>query len=168
MSFKEFQRQHSAKLHRPVMRWKIRRWLRQDKGLLRAFETLGEDLFKHSWQFPGWPYIEPLKDVQADAAEIAANLNSPRRVAARRKLDYDVIISETCADRAALIECALDKAAELNAHPYIVANEDEKVTWREISHPVMPDGLQMQILDKNAQSSDERADDSQAQETPSG
>lgn len=158
LHFKEFQRQHAGRLHRPTLRWKIRRWLRQDRGLLRAYQVIGEDLFRHSWQFPGWPYVEPLKDVQADAAEIAANLNSPRRIAARRKLDYDEVIRETCEDRSLLIRCALDKAQELNSHPYIVANPDEKITWREISHPVMPDGLQMQILDKNSQSSEERSE----------
>lgn len=156
LQFKEFQRAHAARLHRPVYRWQLRRWLRQDSGLRRVYQVIGEDLFRHSWQFPGWPYVEPLKDVQADAAEIAANLNSPRRIAARRKLDYGEVIRETCEDRAMLIRCALDQAQELNSHPYIVSNPDEKITWREISHPVMPDGLQMQILDKNADSSRER------------
>lgn len=157
LQFKEFQRLHSSRLHRQVFRWKMRRWMRQDAGLRRAYSVLGDELMRHSWQFPGWPYVEPLKDVQADAAEIAANLNSPRRIAARRKLEYSEVIKETCEDRAELILHALDAAAELNRHPYIVANQDEKVTWREISHPVLPDGLQMQILDKNDESSEERS-----------
>ena len=30
---------------------------------------------------------------------MAANLNSPRRIAARRKLNYEEIVKETCEDR---------------------------------------------------------------------
>ena len=158
LQFCLFQNQLSASLHAPLWRWKCRRFLRQDREFSRAYEIIGEDAMRVTWQCPGWPYIEPLKDAQADATEIGANLNSPRRVAARRQLNYDKIIEETVADRAKLIALALDAAEEVNRHPYILSHPDERVTWREISHPVMPDGLQMQVLDKNAQSSGERTE----------
>lgn len=164
IQFKQFQQNIANRLHTPVWRWKLRRFMRQDRTLRAAYDMNGEEALNFSWQTPNWPYIEPLKDVQADAAEVGANLNSPRRISARRGLDYKSIVSETVEDRGFLIEQALDEAARLNQHPYIIERPDEAVTWREISHPVLADGLQMQILDKASGGDDEKDDDSGGQE----
>ena len=119
---------------------------------------MGEAFFNHEWDFPAWPYVEPLKDIQADSMEIATTLNSPRRVAARRNLDFETIVQEKCADEEKLISCAMQVAEKINNTPYVQANPDERVTWREVAHPQLGNGLQMQILDKNSASSNERSE----------
>ena len=130
----------------------------QDPELRGAYDILGNELFKHEVQYPRWPYIQPIEDTQADALEIAHNLNSPRRIAARKGLEYPIVVQETCEDRSALISCALDAAAELNKHPYIAANPEEKVQWREIAHPSLPDGIQMALQTGQQQESDKKTE----------
>ena len=148
LKFKDFQLWYSQAFHKPVFHWQVRRWIRQDAELRRAFDRDPFALFNHSWGFPRWPYIEPMKDVLADVTEIGHNLISPRRAAARRSLNYEEIVDESCKDRELLFECAMDAAQRLNQHEFVRENPEQAVSWREIAFP--PDASQLQLLDTRA------------------
>ena len=147
IGFMKFQRLLAAKLHKRVVRFQQRRWILQDRGLASAAASMGADFWRHTWGFPRWPYVEPLKDVQADANEIAAVLNSPRRVVARKNLRWETIAQESVDDTALLVKQALTKAKELNEEFSKVIKDDpgERVRWRDLAYSPLP--RQMQIID---------------------
>lgn len=146
LAAERFQLTHSHMFHRPVIRFKQRQWLRQDIGLRRAFDVLGEDFFHHDWRFPRWRHVQPLEDVKAEVMEVANLMDSPRGIAARHNRDFAEIVRQTCEDRSDVIRCALEAAAVLNTHPYIAANPHERITWREIASLPLSESLQMQLL----------------------
>lgn len=48
----------------------------------------------HEWLFPGWPWIDPAKDVQAGLAEVRAGLNSLTALAASRGVEFEVVLAQ--------------------------------------------------------------------------
>lgn len=112
---------------RPAYEWKVREWA--GEGLLD--DVGGRDkvsavaLLNHRWQKPGWPYIEPFKDAQANELRVASLQASPRTIAGELGADFELIASETCADHAYAIGAAMEKAKALSAG-------GEKVTWRDV------------------------------------
>lgn len=159
LAFSNFQRRHSAILHTPVYRYKIRRRLRDDPSQRRVMRSMGESYFRHEWGHPRWPYSDPLKDVQADAAEVAHTLNSPRRVLARRNLKYEEIVQERCEDTANLYWCAANHAMQLNQHPYFEEFPEQKFNVREIASSPLAEGFQMQLLQGDAGTGGEGEDE---------
>lgn len=127
--FRYLQRLVRDQFHTPVYDWKVRQWLATDSTIQR-FAAGAENPLKHGWKIPGWPYIEPFKDAQADSLIVEKFLSSPRRVVGARGYDWPEIAHELVADKAFLIEEAIERAAELNAK-----FPDAGVTWREILGP---------------------------------
>jgi hypothetical protein len=88
------------------------------------------------WTPPSWPYIEPLKDSQADLLQMRNALSSPRRVAMRRSMKWPKLVAEIVEDTSLLVEQAFKRAEELNK-----ANPGLDITWREIASLPTPDGV---------------------------
>jgi len=164
LGFKEFQRWHSSAFHSPVVRFQQRRWIRQDRELASALASLGEDFWRHSWGYPRWPYVEPLKDVQADMQEIASGMISPRRVAQRKNLKHETIVTESCADVELLIDCAMDTSERLNTKyaGVIERNPGERVRWREVAYPRM--ASQMNVVDPEQNQTGSETEDSETED----
>jgi capsid protein len=160
-----FQQWHTSSFHKPVLRFKQRQWMREDSAMRRAFNSLGEDYFHHQWRFPKWHHVQPVEDVKAEVMELGNLLDSPRAVAARHNRDLDKIITETCEDRANAILCGIEKAQELNKHPYIKENPHETVTWREVMPLPLSDNAQMQLLTGDPKA-DEKAAEAKAASSP--
>lgn len=136
--------------HKPIYQWKMRQWSDRrsplvDERLADAFDTLGPSLFKHRWTFPTWPYINPGEDVQVDAREIREGLNSPRRVQKRHAREWPIVANEIVDDHSLIIRKAMDEAAALNQHPFIVANPEQKVGWRDLCNRSLPEGSQSNL-----------------------
>ena len=148
MGFRNLQRMFSQRYHSRYLRWRIRRWIATVPAIAADFRALGPELFRHTWGYPAWPYIEPLNEVQADALELSNCFASPREIAKRHNKDYERTAADLCADRAFLINCALDQAVEINQHPWIQEHPEEMVTWREIATHPLPQGFQMQLTDE--------------------
>ncbi|QGJ70618.1 Phage portal protein, lambda family [Planctomycetales bacterium 10988] len=123
------------RFHSPIWKWKLTQWSLLDPALMSARERLGNAYYKNNWQKPGWPYIEPLKDTQADVLRLKNVLISPRRVHSERGRDYDVIVKETIEDNASAIEAAYLKAEELKERLGI------ELHWRELLPLPMPEGV---------------------------
>jgi len=146
ISAERYQTMHAAAFHRPVVRFKQRQWLRQDRGFRSFFDIDGPAFFNHTWRFPKWRHVQPVEDVKAEVMELGNLLDSPRGIASRHNRDLDRIIRETCEDRSEAIRCGLDHVAELNRHPYVIENPQETVTWREVMPLPLSDNAQMQLL----------------------
>ncbi len=74
-------------LHEPV----YLRWLESYAPLN---DVNGERYQAHAWQGRRWPWVDPLKDIQAAVAAIDAGLKSPQRVAAEMGVDVEEILDE--------------------------------------------------------------------------
>lgn len=112
--FRAMQRLMIRRFHCPVYRWKVRQWISEEKVLAAAFAKHGPAIFAHAWNPPTWSYIEPHKDIQANALELATHQTSPRRQRARQGEDFADLVPEIVADAGTLLEAAEAKAQELN------------------------------------------------------
>ena len=129
MGFQSLQQMMIEQFHTPVYRWKVRQWMAEDREI-RELAKAGDvvDVFGHSWNPPSWEYIEPNKDAQSDTTILSNGLNSPRRVFARRGLDWDKVSDEIVNDRGDFIEKAILKARYLNGK-----YEEAGVDWRDLA-----------------------------------
>jgi capsid protein len=135
--FQVIQRDHIARLHRPVYLWKVRQWLAEDAALRRAAERL--NIFGHRWNPEAWPYIEPVKDAMGDVIEDRNLRNSARRLAARRGIDYEDLVTEIVEDRSRMIRRAHEEAERLNGELGL------NLAWKDIIHWPMPEGVSVQV-----------------------
>lgn len=122
------QRYMIERFYCPVYRWKVRQFIQQDRTLRKLFAKHGQEIFAHTFNPPTWPYIEPLKDAQADTLKGRENLLSYRRIMAAQGIDGEDHMTECVDDRAARALYSYQKAQELNA-----ANPGLEVTWRELA-----------------------------------
>ena len=53
-----------------------------------------EYLNKPEWKPRRWPWVDPLKDIQASVLSIRAGVNSPQNIAAEQGRDFNVVIEE--------------------------------------------------------------------------
>lgn len=140
--FMERQRGLISQFHSPAYRFRVRRAIAENPEIARMASAAGVDPFAHRWNPPGYPYIEPGKDAQADLLQIQNNLSSPRRVHERRGQNWYDIVEETIADNTHAIEKAMRAAKLLNDRLRADMGEDfTPVRWREILAIPMPSGM---------------------------
>lgn len=127
LRFREMQADFRDQYHKPVYKWKVRQWLQTDVLVQRFAAQSGVSPYKHTWKIPGWPYIEPYKDSQADDLQQTKFLNSPRRIQGARGRDWDEISTEIVDDKGRLISLAIEKAEALNSQ-----YPNAAITWRDL------------------------------------
>jgi lambda family phage portal protein len=128
IGFKEIQRHFTAQFHRNVYLFKMRQWIAEDAVLRNAAAKIGAVIFKHRWNSPTWPYIEPEKDVRTDSIRLDYCLTSPRRLHAERGNEWSEIVSEAVQDNALAVQIAKQSAIEINKK----FDDDDPVGWREL------------------------------------
>lgn len=148
MGFRRNQRSLIRRLHRPCYYWKLRQWIEEDTQLRGAAERLGKDFFKHAWNPPTWPYIEPLKDASADLLRVRNALISPRRLHAENGIEWEGLADEIVEDNAYAIIRAKTKAAEINKQ-----FTEDPVHWRELLSLPTPDGVTVALKADDPQAS---------------
>ena len=72
----------------------------------------------HTWQGRRWPWVDPLKDINASIAAIDAGLDSPQRIAGQQGRDSEDILD----DIAAFQKMAADKGVRLGPPPAMPAD----------------------------------------------
>jgi lambda family phage portal protein len=125
MGFQWNQRWLAQKLHSQVYRWQVRRRLESGK-LGEAAVRLKEKLFAHKWNFPTWPYVNPLQDAQADSHRQDNMLASPRQIHAERGRDHDDVVRETVEDNSKAIRAAIMESKSIKD------DLEVEVDWRDI------------------------------------
>lgn len=75
----------SSRFHAPG--W-VRLW--QMNYLSKTVPTVPETI-PVSWQMPGWPWVEPLKDSKAAAQDLSNGITSRHKLCMERGVDYDEI-----------------------------------------------------------------------------
>ncbi len=162
-SFAQIQNALVSKLHKRVYRMKVRQWLASEPWLQDAFLG-GVDVYKHKWITPSWAYIEPLKDSQADALQLATGLNSARRVLGKRGLRHEEIAVEQVEDNVQKVEPAIAAAIKLNETygEKMAAHGMSKVDWPHLVGLTLPAGVTMTIGAGMSQPQDAPADEADA------
>jgi len=142
--FKVIQHWLAQSFHSPLYRWKVRQFAAEDAALRTAIERSLRDKkaanpFRHVWHAQEWPYIEPTQDALGDVIQESNLLSSPRRLRARRGIDYEQLVGEIVEDRELLIVTAHKKAEDLNRR------FDLGLTWRDLVHWPLPDGMNLSV-----------------------
>lgn len=141
LGFRRLQRVLQMRFLVPVYRWKLRQWLAED-GLARSLAEAGKlDPLCHRWNRPSWPYIEPLKDAQADSHRLRNGLVSPRRLYHENGQEWNEGVCETIDDLTFAIVRAKRRAAQINArYP-----DDDPIHWRELVYLPLSEGIKATI-----------------------
>lgn len=118
MGFRSRQRSLARHWHTPYIRFKILKRAEQDPVWRKYIERTTNprsriNIFRGRWDFPGWPYIEPMKDATAGLIRLANAQTSPRRFARENGNEWDEISQETVDDRAAHYARGVEKAKQL-------------------------------------------------------
>lgn len=127
------------RLLRPL--WKFRlQWMAAQPGpggaaIRNAMSKLGDRIFRHSWNHPHWPYVQPLHDAQAAAIRLETLQTSPRRLHAENGQDYDDVVRETVEDNRRAIRLALKAAKQLKDKFGV------EIDWRDLLNRQLARGL---------------------------
>lgn len=124
--WRRLQRLMRDRLYRQVYLWKAAEWADDDPVLGDAMKRMGPKYFAHKWALPSWPYVDPLKDIQADMLRVTSLLGSPRAVLAERGIEWETSIDQTVHDNA----YAIDKA--IAASKAIEQKHGVAVHWSQI------------------------------------
>lgn len=123
LGFKRVVRNLNTRFNAPIYLHRLYWWFPE----IWADERRRRALIRHTWQSPGWPYVDPTKDAQADQTMVDGHLSSYRRIVAERGIDWDDLAKEIVEDKKLLITHAIEAADEINTtHP------DAAVSWREV------------------------------------
>jgi len=145
--FRANQKAIATKFHKPVWNWRAWVAVQDDPALARAAKRLGKQFYKHSWDPPAWPYINPMDDAAANALVLQEMLNSPRRQYNGNGRDYETIVNETIEDRCYAIVRAMIAAEEIGKR----FPNQPPLHWRElVSVPIKDAGIPTTILNQLA------------------
>ncbi len=103
MGFRANQRRLKRRWHVPYMRFKLFKRAEQDsifnRHLERSLNPRSKiNVFRHTWNSPSWPYIDPFKDMAADLGRLANGMASPTQVCDERGENWDTKSLKTCRD----------------------------------------------------------------------
>ena len=152
LGYRRKQRWLIQKMHRPIVRWKINQWIADGDSMIARFvrrknaKPPGKDdvdLYRHKWNPPRWPYVQPREDATADLLRVRNALISPRRRAAEAGLDWEDLTTEIVEDNSMAIIKAKQVAEAINKR-----FKDDPVHWREIIALPTPDGVQLNLVDE--------------------
>lgn len=142
LTFKRLHRWYPDELHKPVHSMLVDRWVEEiERGDVRNARELQRAVSKardsgklHDVRVQGstWPYVEPVKDAQADVLRKEKHLASPRQIAAERGRDLDELQDEIAEDNANAIRRFHSEAEALSIELGV------EITWQDVRDGVMP------------------------------
>jgi lambda family phage portal protein len=82
---------------------------------MRLFDidTLPADI-PVTWQAPGWPWVDPLKDSRAAKTEIELGINTRRKLAADRGHDFDELVEQLKREKGQLEQAGITGARSIS------------------------------------------------------
>lgn len=155
--FKRNQRRLITRFHCPYMRFKLLKRAEQEADFRRLVAKSLKpgakvNVFSHWWQPPSWPYIQPVEDATADIIRDVGRQTSPRRRMQERGMEWGEVWPEIIDDWTNPIIAAKTKAKEINAS---FPDDEDKVSWRDIFQPPLPERVNVNIRDAGEQQAPE-------------
>lgn len=90
--YRGLQRFLTTRFNTPIYRDVVR--YGQLSGAFRLPSYATADWLACKWEYRGWPWVDPLNDIQATEREIRLGVNSRQRVCAERGRDFEEILAE--------------------------------------------------------------------------
>lgn len=116
-------------LYRPLYVWKVDEFVRNNPALGKDLARSRLNPRRHNWTAPVRPYVEPLKDAQADALRLNENLASLEEVHAERGGAWRTRLPRIIAGRMEIIERSIVGADYFNGkYP------GAEVHWRDVAN----------------------------------
>ena len=147
IKFKHFQRWFVNCWYRPIYEFKLRQWTNPasqvyDPVLAEHRARIGDaKFFNHEWIMPGWPYVDPQAELQADIESLGNMMTSPRRIQRRNGRQWDNVIAEIIEDKATAIELAIKAADKLNGRYFSdEADQGKQINWFDLVSFPRPQG----------------------------
>ena len=139
-------RQIQKRVGRSYRGFHYTRWLDAradvDAALRRARRRRDINLLRYELIPPVWPYLEPVKDVEADIKQLRNGLISPRRLQKQRGRRLEQIRRETIEDNTESIRMAKQAAQEVNDE---FPDDPNPVSWRDMLNMSPPEGSQISM-----------------------
>ncbi|MEM8738647.1 MAG: phage portal protein [Planctomycetota bacterium] len=119
---------------RDLLDWVIRGWVKRwlaDGSLTLPEDVEDADELRWEWVPAGFGFIDPLKEKRANAAGVAAAMDSRQAVAREQGRDWWDILDELTAESAALADRGLnDEAALIGSTPEAAPSDQEDAAGR--------------------------------------
>jgi hypothetical protein len=140
LTFRTEQRRRASQFHREVYRWRVRRQLAGDPAMQKVARKRKVDVFGHRWNFPNWPYIQPLHDAQANAIRLSTGQISLPKLHAEIGSDFETFAAENVKANEFWVGQAIDAAERLKAK---YGEKAKDVHWSQLYHRDYPKGTQL-------------------------
>lgn len=140
LTFRTEQRRRAGQFHREVYRWRVRRKLADDPAMQKVARKRKVDVFGHRWNFPNWPYIQPLHDAQANAIRLTTGQISLPKLHAEIGSDFETFAQENVKANEFWMAQAIDAAERLKAK---YGDKAKDVHWAHLYHRDYPRGAQL-------------------------
>ncbi len=140
LGFVRQQYRRIAQFYTPIWRWKVRQWIVEDKRVAAAYAKLGNKIFNHQWNPPGWDYLQPLHDASAAALKVQTWQTSLTRIHAKNGDDYKEIANEIVADNAYGIRRAITETIAIKKE---FGDDAKDVHWSHLYHRDFVKGSQL-------------------------
>lgn len=144
LGFQTNQERYEARFHRDVAIFKLREWRAEDSSFgrgLRAVEKKGNiHLFRHWWQKPSWPYVQPLQDAQANAIRSHTGQVALRDLHAEIGGEFRQFVKDSTQDNEYWIGESIEATQRLKQK---YGDDAKDVHWTHIYHRDLFKGAQL-------------------------
>jgi hypothetical protein len=86
--------------------------------------------YRHEWRGRAWPYIEPLKDANAQSYRMRNLLGSPRRIHMELSQDWETEVDHTVEDNSYAILAALKEKKKLEDKAKVIGLKKVDIPWQ--------------------------------------
>lgn len=86
-SFRTLQQQFADQFLARTYRWRLSKWVKD--GTLAVPAAIEDSFWDHTWQSPGWAWVDPQREIAGAMAEIDAGFNSRTAAMAERGRDFE-------------------------------------------------------------------------------
>ena len=131
LAFRNEQRRRAAQFHRQVYLWRVRGRIRTEPAIAKAARRSNVRIFGHDWNYPNWPYLQPLHDAQANAIRNQTGQISLRRLHAEIGSDFETFATENVADNELWIDKAIEATKRLKSKHGDAAKD---LHWAHLYH----------------------------------
>lgn len=152
LGFRQNQLRMARRFHTPIFKWKVYEWMLQDRPLRAAIDALQGKRpgpagrkglwLPLEWNFPAWPYVDPLKDRAADSMDVGNCQATSTEVAARNGRKFYKIVDRTIEERTYAIKAAKTAAAKINKE---FPEDSVPVRWDQLFTFPSPDGVRVSL-----------------------
>jgi capsid protein len=108
-----------------IYRWRVKELIRNNDDVRAKADQYDDEIFSVIHHCPLWPYMDPLKDTQADRASLESFTQSLSQVVSSRNGVWRDTSQSIASSNAMLIAACIEAAKELSKNGV-------EVTWRDV------------------------------------